>query len=71
MINVEFDLSTDNDFLLEVYDATGKKVKEMSLFEFAGKKRIIIQTNDLSPGLYFIHFTMDEQRTTERFIVKH
>ncbi len=71
LVNIEFDLKEDSDFLVEIYSSTGKKVQELSRNEFAGKKRVLIQTDNLAAGIYFVHLILDDHRITERFVVKH
>ena len=70
IVNVEFELQDDNDFLIEVFDATGKKVKELSLFEFSGKKKVLLQTDDLVTGLYFVHLIVEDERVTKKLVIE-
>ncbi|MEM7161463.1 MAG: right-handed parallel beta-helix repeat-containing protein [Bacteroidota bacterium] len=70
-VNVEFELIEDSDFMVEILDLNGKVQKSLSLFEFAGKKRLLVQTDDLSAGLYMVRLTVGDKQVYKKLVVKH
>jgi len=69
--SIEFNLPSAQNLVLEILDANGKTQQEFALFEFAGKKRIEIETSELSSGLYLLRLSTEEQQVQRKLIIRH
>lgn len=71
-LNIEFNVKTNSDFIVEIIDVTGKKVKTFTeLIEtgFSSKNFNIV---DLESGLYFLHIkSTDGKYFSNHKIIKH
>ena len=67
---VHFDLHSNNNVNVVVYNLLGQEVKSQLVSGHQG--RVNITVDDLQPGIYFCRFTINgEVVRTEKFIVKH
>lgn len=67
---VHFDLQSNDDVNVVVYNLLGQEVK--SQFVSAHQSRVNIAVNDLQAGIYFCRFSINGAVVkTEKFIVKH
>ena len=67
---VHFDLQSNNNVNVVVYNLLGQEVKSQLVSGHQG--RVNITVDDLQPGIYFCRFTINgEVVRTEKFIVKH
>jgi hypothetical protein len=66
VLNIELTENT-NQLLVEIYDITGKKIKNM---DFSGvKQRISINVSDLNSGMYIVSLSANQaQRSFKVFI---
>lgn len=62
------ELQDIQDYKVSIINSIGQNVKTSSILE---NNKMIINTNSLSNGLYFIEFTKDTYRDTRKIIVKH
>lgn len=65
---IAIELQNIQDYNVAVINSIGQKVKVSNILE---KDKMIIDTNSLSNGLYFIEFTKDSFSDVRKIIVKH
>ena len=67
---VHFDLQSNSNVDVTVYNLLGQEVKSQFVSEH--QNRVKIAVDDLQPGIYFCRFSINgEVVKTEKFIVKH
>jgi len=67
---VTFDLNTNGNVQLSVYNSTGEKVFETAEKEFsAGNHTILFENSNLSSGIYYFNLTVDGKLTTQKAII--
>ena len=70
-IKIKFDLNTDKNVTIRLIDITGKTLENRYLGNLAnGTYRETFNTSNYSSGVYFIEFSLDEEKIVERFIIK-
>lgn len=62
------ELQNIEEYQVTMLNSLGQKVKASSILD---NNKMIIDTNSLSNGLYFVEFTKDSFRDTRKVIVKH
>ena len=69
--NNELNIELDNieDYQVALYNSIGQTIKVQMAYKEINK--IVLNTNTLSDGLYFIDFTKNGVRDTRKIIVKH
>ena len=68
---VEFNLATDEDVTLQVFNLNGQVVREVSMKNLqAGKNQIAFDANDLATGTYILRLSSSSMTETLKFI-KH
>ncbi|MDC0230560.1 T9SS type A sorting domain-containing protein [Aureispira] len=71
LIKLRFTTNENNDVNIRLIDLNGKALTSRSLGHLsAGTYRETFNTSEFSSGVYFIEFTLDEEKIIERFIVK-
>ncbi|RKX71694.1 hypothetical protein DRP53_00480, partial [candidate division WOR-3 bacterium] len=55
--------------LIDLYDSSGRRVKEIIRKEPSGYHRLSIPTGDLSAGVYFLNFQIGEYQRIEKVVV--
>ena len=71
-VNIEFHINHENKAIIEVYDMSGRKVKEVSFGSLlTGKQHISIDLANLSPGLYDLRLKFsDKSFNTKVMLIK-
>lgn len=71
VIKIKFNIENDNDVSIRLIDAVGKELTARSLGHLAsGTYRESFNTSNYATGVYFIEFTLGNEKIVERFIVK-
>jgi hypothetical protein len=65
---IAIELQNIQDYKVNVINSIGQKVKVSSVID---KDKMIIETNSLSNGLYFIEFIKDSFSDVRKVIIKH
>lgn len=70
-LNIDFFISESNNFLVEIYNLKGSKIKQTTYSEITYGNRKSLNVGNLPKGLYFIHITSTDGKISEMFkIVK-
>ena len=70
-LKIKFHLLNDNNVSIRLVDAVGKELTTRNLGELAaGEYRERFNTSEFSTGVYFIEFTLGNEKMVDRFIVK-
>jgi len=69
-LNVKFALDVAQKILLSITDLTGKKMQQNSVNGATGSNFVLIDTKELSSGVYFIEIEMNGLKEVRQFIVK-
>lgn len=69
-LNVRFSLSSDEAVNITVVDILGKTIQHQQIKGVAGANLVMMDTNKLAPGVYFITVEANGSATTEQFVVK-
>lgn len=70
-ITFQYNLSEQSDIHAVICDMTGKTVWENRTVYPVGLHHLTINSADLSNGIYFCHFTTNQQKQTIKIIVSH
>ncbi len=71
VLNIRFELKTNNIVSVRLLDVTGKIVATKSLGNLTtGTYNESFNTSDFNAGVYFIEFTIGDEKTINRFLVK-
>lgn len=71
LINIRFNLKTDNNVNIKIIDVTGKEVENKNMGSLtANSYNVKFNTSNYNAGVYFIKFTTGEKTITHKFIVK-
>ena len=69
---IDVDINKDTEVLVELFDLSGKKVKELTKQYFvSGKHQILFDTSNLKDGVYLCKISTDEWIEALRVIIKH
>ena len=63
---IEF--GTINDYTISLFNSLGQKVKS---YPKTDTNRVVLNTQNLSEGLYFVQFQNKEKNVTKKIIIKH
>jgi hypothetical protein len=67
VLNIELTENT-NQLLVEIYDITGKKIKNM---DFSGvKQRISINVSDLNSGMYIVSLSANRAKRSFKVFIR-
>ncbi|RKX70863.1 hypothetical protein DRP53_03450, partial [candidate division WOR-3 bacterium] len=66
---ISYGLARPGVVLIDLYDGSGRRVKEIIRKEPSGYHRLSIKTEDLSSGIYFLRFKAGDYRRTEKLVV--
>jgi len=70
--SISYVLKTNQKFTLDIYDITGRKIKEIvNTYQQSGEHLITLDTSDLTQGVYLLKATADESFQTVKFNVVH
>jgi PKD repeat protein len=67
-LNVQFNLSQPEIMLFEIMDLTGKKIEKQVIKANSGENLVILNTNNLSSGLYLLNVNSGNLTKTIQFI---
>ena len=68
-MNYKLDDTADVQF--EIYDLTGKLVKNMNMYNQAtGEHQVNFDVNEFEAGTYLIRMTANGQQTTAKFMIR-
>ena len=66
---ISYGLARPGVVLIDLYDGSGRRVKEIISKESAGYHRLSIPTGDLSAGVYFLNFQIGGYERIEKVVV--
>jgi Secretion system C-terminal sorting domain len=70
-IKIKFNIVNDNNVSIRLVDITGKELTNRSLGKLSsGTYRETFNTSSYTSGIYFIEFILDDEKITERFVIK-
>jgi hypothetical protein len=69
-INLLFNLNTQSNYEIQIYNTLGQKIYNVSQLGklYPGSQNLEIKTNSLNTGIYFIKVTLEEQSIVKRII---
>ncbi len=70
-INVEVDLNRASSVVFTVYDLSGKMIIQTDRYCQAGVNLVQIQVSNLSPGLYILRGSSNQQQFTSKFSISY
>ena len=71
-ITISYYLKKTQDFTLDVYDITGRKIKELvNGNQHLGEHHLTLDTSELIQGIYLLKATGDDSFNTLKFSVVH
>ena len=71
LLKIKFNIENNNDVKIRIVDALGKELTARDLgYLSSGTYRESFNTSNFYTGVYFIEFTLDNEKVVERFIVK-
>ena len=71
VLKIKFNIENDNDVTIRLIDALGKELTTRSLGNLSsGTYRESFNTSGFSSGVYFIEFTLGNEKLVKRFAVK-
>ncbi len=68
--NIEFELTSKADVVVNIFDINGRLLNEINLGSQAGKQTMRINTSDLAPGMYILQMRAGNDVSTSKFIKK-
>ncbi|MCH2229362.1 MAG: S8 family serine peptidase [Crocinitomicaceae bacterium] len=69
-LNVSFNIQESNDIHVSIQDLQGKLIQTHKIHAITGSNIIMMNTEELSPGLYFLNLQSNQSLKTAQFIVK-
>jgi hypothetical protein len=70
-INVEVDLNRASSVVFTVYDLSGKMIIQTERYCQPGVNLVQIQVSNLSPGLYILRGSSNQQQFTSKFSISY
>ena len=70
-IKIKFDIKNNSNVNIRLIDVSGKELTNRSLGQLSsGTYRESFNTSSFASGVYFIEFSLDGEKTVERFMIK-
>ncbi len=70
-VQLELNMETSNDLVIDMFDMTGKQVRSTSMANLtAGTNNVRVNVQDLNPGLYVVNIQIGENTVSERILVQ-
>lgn len=69
-VNIRFNVMNDTKTTLVITDLSGKVVQERTVNALAGNNLVMMDTNELAPGMYFVTLNAGTVSQTLQFVVK-
>lgn len=69
-VNIRFNVMNDLKTTLVITDLSGKVVQERTVNALAGNNLVMMDTNELAPGMYFVTLNAGAASQTLQFVVK-
>jgi len=69
-LNVHFSIPTNNEVNLRITDVTGKIVQFQKINGVTGSNLVLLNTQSLTSGMYFLNYQVGNFQKTTQFIVK-
>lgn len=69
-VNIHFSIPTDEDVYIQIQDVTGKIAQSQLIKAKMGSNLVMMDTDILSSGLYFMNIQMGTSHKTVQFVVK-
>lgn len=69
-LNIQFSVNENADVQLVVQDIMGKQIRTELIKATTGKNLVMMNTSDLSSGMYFMNIVQENTKKTVQFIVK-
>ncbi|MCH2023183.1 MAG: T9SS type A sorting domain-containing protein [Saprospiraceae bacterium] len=67
--NLEFFLLENTDITISIFNSLGQKVQNVGKKNFIGRNVLLVNTSDLSTGLYYVNAVTDQDMVSLRFVV--
>lgn len=68
--NIIYEIPTDGNVSLSIYDITGRKIKDLiSGFHHSGRYQILFSSDNFSTGMYFVQLKFSQQVLTKKILV--
>jgi hypothetical protein len=69
---IDVDIIKEANIVVELFDLSGKKVKELAKqYIYSGKHQISFDSSDLKDGVYLCKISTEEWVEAKRVIIKH
>jgi hypothetical protein len=68
-MTIEFDSPSNTTYHIGVYDVTGRMVISNNGFAFEGGNKVTVPVQDITPGMYNLRLTVDDQSSSVRLVV--
>ena len=69
-LNVHFSIPSNNDVLIKIQDIVGKTEQSQTIKAIEGSNLVLLDTQSLSSGIYFLNIQIGNSSKTVQFIVK-
>ena len=69
-LNVHFSIPANNDVLIKIQDIVGKTEQSQTIKAIEGSNMVLLNTQTLSSGIYFLNIQIGNSSKTVQFIVK-
>ena len=69
-LNVHFSIPTDKEVFLNIQDLAGKTIQTQKINGILGSNLVLLNTQDLAPGVYFLNTQIGNIQKVSQFIVK-
>ena len=69
-LNVHFSIPSNNDVLIKIQDVVGKTEQSQTIKAIEGSNLVLLDTKNLSSGIYFLNIQIGNSSKTFQFIVK-
>ena len=69
-LNIAFNVTNDESLELIIQDVSGKQLKHNSINALAGSNHVLVDTKDLSNGVYFVNLKSGNANKVIRFVVQ-
>ena len=69
-LNVHFSVPSNNDVLIKIQDIVGKTEQTQTIKAIEGSNMVLLDTQSLKSGIYFLNIQIGNSSKTVQFIIK-
>ena len=69
-LNVHFSIPSDKQVLVSIQDLTGKTIQTEKINGVLGSNLVVLNTQNLSPGMYLLNTQIGNIQKVSQFVVK-